>query len=195
MTASVVQSERCLKNAFPVISGGERDEEVKCLVFDPVNEYFIVGGKTLSNDYGPSLSRHGFLYAIDLEGNWAWGRFYYNSSAINDITGCTLSTDGKQVVALGVGLSQPVMMVLNTTDGSIDYLASLQNQDGPRPVIKTYGAILLDNYNPTKESTIFVSYLMSNKMLMVNLKYEVPGEGESVRLNWNYQFDDLSVFQ
>ena len=125
VTAYVVQSERCLKNAFPVISGGERDEEVKCLVFDPVNEFFIVGGKTLSNDYGPSLSRHGFLYAIDLEGNWAWGRFYYNSSAINDISGCTLSTDGKKVVALGVGLSQPVMMVLNTTDGSIDYLASL----------------------------------------------------------------------
>lgn len=85
------------------------------MVFDERNEQIIVGGNTLSNDYGPYTSQAGFLYAVDLSGNWKWGNFYFNSSAVTDISGCSLSTNGDQVVALGISLGEPVLMVLDST--------------------------------------------------------------------------------
>jgi hypothetical protein len=81
------------------------------MVLDERNEQVIVGGSTLSNDYGPSLSQVGFLYAVDLSGNWKWGNYYFNSSAVTDISGCSLSTDMNQIIAMGVSLGKPVLML------------------------------------------------------------------------------------
>lgn len=113
-----LQSDICLRNAFPVFSGGSRVETAKCMVFDDRNQQIIVGGSTLSNDYGPSSSQVGFLYAVDLAGNWKWGNVYFNSSAVTDISGCSLSTDSNQLVAMGLSLGKPVLLVLGT-DGKV----------------------------------------------------------------------------
>jgi len=112
--ASAELSERCTRKGLPVISGGSGDETVNCMVFDPVHEYFIVGGQTKSSDYGPATSKHGFLYAVDLDGTWIWGRYYYNTSSISDVTGCTLSSDQKEVVVLATGYKKPVYMIVDT---------------------------------------------------------------------------------
>ena len=56
-----------------------------------------------------------------------------------------MSSDGKQVVALGLGLGQPVIMMLNSDTGTLQNLISTQTNISPVPTIKTYGAILLDN--------------------------------------------------
>ena len=63
-------------------TGGSFDEEVRCLIFDSNTQLLVVGGITRSHDYGPSLSPHGFLYAVDLDGNLAWGNYYNNKTNI-----------------------------------------------------------------------------------------------------------------
>lgn len=83
-----------------------------------------MGGSTLSPDYGPSASSIGFLYAVDLEGNWKWGNFYFDASAVSDITGCTLSTDKSQLVAFGLSLGKPVIMMVDKSDGKVTNLIS-----------------------------------------------------------------------
>lgn len=64
---------------LPVTVGGSRDETVNCVVSDGENEIVIVGGNTESPDFGPAYSSYGFLYAIDLKGNWVWGNNFVNA--------------------------------------------------------------------------------------------------------------------
>ena len=123
--ASAQSYNACLRKTFPVVSGGDAEEVVNCMVHDPVNEKILVGGYTRSDDYGPASTRHGFLYAVDFEGDWAWGRYYYNTTSISSITGCSLSSDGTQVVVAATGYQQPVFMVIDTTDGEVDEFYSL----------------------------------------------------------------------
>jgi hypothetical protein len=49
----------------------------------------IVAGNTSSPDYAPASNSHAFAYAVDFQGNWIWGKFYYNQSyAVSTISGC-----------------------------------------------------------------------------------------------------------
>jgi len=56
--------------------GGSKDDIPRCVVFDPANNLIIVGGSTRSSDFGPANSLYGFLYAINLEGDWTWGNYF-----------------------------------------------------------------------------------------------------------------------
>ena len=74
---------------FPVFSGGSGHEYVNCVTFDKTNEIIVVGGNTTSSDFGPSNTYHGFLYGLDLFGNFRWGKYFYTQDAeVVDITGC-----------------------------------------------------------------------------------------------------------
>ena len=72
----------CSADYFPVYSGGQRAEIVNCFVYDEANQLVIVGGESNSADYvGPGVQDatalteyRGFIYALDLQGNWQWGR-------------------------------------------------------------------------------------------------------------------------
>ena len=100
--------------------GGARDDVASCLVYDPANELLIVGGHTRSNDFGPANSPHGFLYAINLAGDWTWGNYFYNQTqSVQAITGCQLSSDGASIVALGSSRDQVVMLVLDGANGRV----------------------------------------------------------------------------
>ena len=185
-----VQSDICLRNTFPVMSGGSKDETMKCLVFDEVNEQIIVGGSTLSNDYGPSLSQTGFMYAVDLAGNWRWGNYYFSSSAITDITGCSLSTDKQQTVVMGISLGKPVLLTLNNVDGRATNVIQATANQTPQPTIRTFGAVLFDNANPRLPSSFYFSYIAAEKLMISSIM-----EQDTSRSNWNYEFEDLSVVQ
>lgn len=185
-----VQSDICLRNTFPVMSGGSKDETMKCFLFDEINELIIVGGSTLSNDYGPSLSQTGFMYAIDLAGNWRWGNYYFSSSAISDITGCSLSTDKKQTVALGISLGKPVLLTLNNSDGRVSNIIQAGANQSTQPTIRTYGAVLFDNANPKLLASFYLSYVAADKLMMSS----IPSQ-DTTNSNWNYEFDDYSVIQ
>jgi len=107
--------DQCKYQLFPISSGGSKDEKVSCTVFDPVNQFIIVA----AND-------HAFAYAVDLDGNWKWGKFFYNVSyAMSTISGCEVD-DNSNLVLLGQGNSVPVIMELNTIDGTVLKFMSLE---------------------------------------------------------------------
>lgn len=81
-----------------------------------------------------------------------------------------MSTDGKQVVALGVGSGSPAILTLNTTNGAVQNLIAVYENSVSLPEIFTYGAILLDNFNPPNQNNFYISYLSSTKMHLVSLK-------------------------
>ena len=77
---------------------------MRCFVYDPVNQLIIVGGVTNSEDFAPAPNDHGYLFALDLYGNWKWGSFFYNVSyAVSEIDGCSLSSDGSSLSLTGLG--------------------------------------------------------------------------------------------
>lgn len=119
-------SEECQERLFPISSGGSKDEMVSCTLFDKENEYIIVAGNSSSEDYAPAANDHAFAYAVDLQGNWIWGKFFYNVSfAVSTISGCHLDAKNSLVV-LGQGDSKPVIMELNPKDGLITKFMSLE---------------------------------------------------------------------
>ena len=97
----------CSEDIWPVYAGGSKgSEKVTCFVYDPLNQLIIVGGVTTSEDFAPAPNEHGYLFALDLSGNWKWGNFFYNVSfAISAIDGCRLSSDGSSVSVMGLGNS------------------------------------------------------------------------------------------
>jgi len=118
--------DQCKYQLFPISSGGSKDEKVSCTVFDPVNQFIIVAGNSTSEDYAPAANDHAFAYAVDLDGNWKWGKFFYNVSyAMSTISGCEVD-DNSNLVLLGQGNSVPVIMELNTIDGTVLKFMSLE---------------------------------------------------------------------
>ena len=73
--------------------GGQKDERVSCIVHDEINEQIVVVGNSSSNSFVPASNDHGIAYAVDFDGNWKWGRFYYNVTlALQTITGCQIDS-------------------------------------------------------------------------------------------------------
>jgi hypothetical protein len=160
-----IQSDICLRNTFPVMSGGSGNEVAKCMVYDEENQLIIIGGNTLSNDYGPSLGQVGFMYAVDLQGNWRWGNYYYSQASISDITSCSLSSDSKLLAAFGISLGQPVLLTLGKTDGKIKSVLNVEAND---QTVRS-GALLLDNSTRSNSPVFIISYLRSDKMQMASI--------------------------
>ena len=92
-------SQSCKEKIFPLSSGGSKNEFVSCTVYDAKNQQIIVGGNSTSEDYAPAANEHAFVYAVDMEGNWKWGKFYYNVSyAVSTISGCSMDGNGLLMV-------------------------------------------------------------------------------------------------
>ena len=117
----------CEQNVWPIYAGGAKgDEDVRCFIYDPLEELILVGGVTTSEDFAPAPTDHGYMFALDLSGNWMWGSFFYNvSRRIESIDGCQLSSNGSSLAVTGIANSQPVYMDLNTVDGSINNFISV----------------------------------------------------------------------
>ena len=91
---------------------------------DKTRSYIITAGNTTSEKYVPSPNpAHAYMYAVDLDGNWRWGKFYYNQSiSVNSITGCTMNDHG---LVLTTGLSDPTgvkpfIMEVNPENGKVE---------------------------------------------------------------------------
>jgi hypothetical protein len=168
---------------------------VNCFLFDPTSELLIVGGNTTSDDFAPAANDHGYLYALDLDGNWAWGKFFYNVSyAVSDISGCQLSSDGKSMTILAMGNSAPVIMDMNTADGIINKYISLEyieTSSDVVPVYKMYGAVYNDkvDYFDGKDY-IYAAFLMDSKLEFLRL----TNTNEPV-VDWSYEFTDDTTTQ
>ena len=140
-------SDSCKEKLFPITSGGSKDEKVSCTMNFEKHGLILVAGNTTSEDYAPAANDHAFVYAVDYEGNWQWGKFFYNVSfAIADISGCQIDDNGNAVM-LGMGNSVPVIMELNPLNGEVLKFLSLDKIGSTStnfPWFKTYGAIYHD---------------------------------------------------
>ena len=118
---------QCEDSYWPIYAGGATgNEDVRCFVYDPIEQLIIVGGTTTSSDFAPAANEHGYMFALDLSGNWMWGNFFYNVSyAVSSIDGCQLSSDGESLAVAGMGNSQPLLMDINTLDGSLNKFISI----------------------------------------------------------------------
>jgi len=95
-------------------------------VYDPLTQLVIVGGVTNSADFAPAPNDHGYLFALDLEGNWKWGSFFYNVSyAVSSVDGCQISSKGNSLALTGLGNQVPLLMDINITDGTFNRFISL----------------------------------------------------------------------
>jgi len=144
---------------------------VRCFVYDPTNQLIIVGGVTNSEDFAPAPNPHGYLFALDLFGNWKWGSFFYNVSyAVAEINGCQLSSDGSSLALQGYGNQIPLMMDISTADGNFNRFVSLETVSSSADSVPKYvmnGAIYYDkrdyrDYQPyfytafVKDETMFM---------------------------------------
>jgi len=178
---------QCEDAIWPIYAGGSKgSEDVRCFVYDPIEQLIIVGGVTGSEDFAPAPNDHGYMFALDLSGNWKWGNFFYNVSyAVSHIDGCQLSSDGSSISVMGLGNSQPLLMDLNTKDGkfnrfiSLDYMYATADEV---PTYTTFGAIYYDkrdyrDYQPY----FYTSFLKDGVMFMLRVK----DESGVVSIDWN----------
>ena len=188
----------CTNQNLPVTVGGSRDDVAQCTVYDPINQLIIVGGTTQSSDFGPANSNSGFLYAINLQGDWTWGHYFQNfTSSVEEITGCELSSDGKQIVALGTTREQVVMAVVDGASGRISNMYSLENRTIKRsdntPIYLSYGAIMLDVKDPVDSKPyIYASFLMDNQQQLVKILQAIPDRtNEFPSIKYHYNMFDI----
>ncbi len=75
---------------------------MECMFLDTEKGHIVAAGKSTSSDFAPAQNDHGFIYAIDMEGDWVWGNFFYNVSyAVQTITACGLSSGKSEIAVMG----------------------------------------------------------------------------------------------
>lgn len=187
--AQAEMTDYCQYHLFPIFAGGTSKEYVNCFAYDPNTELIVVGGNTTSEDFAPAANDHGYLFAIDLDGNWKWGKFFYNVSyAVSDVSGCQLSSDGSSLTIFGMGNSQPIVMDVNTENGSINKFISMEyweTSDEVVPSYKTYGALYYDTRDGEDfKEYFYMSFIMDLKLQMVRLLNTEPPV-----VDWSYEFE------
>lgn len=152
-----------------------------------------MGGVSNSEDFAPAPNDHGYMFALDLSGNWMWGSFFYNVSyAVSQIDGCQLSSDGTTLAIMGVGNSQPLLMDMNTKDGTFNKFISLEyteKSDTVVPTYETYGAIYYDKRDFRDFQPYFYSaFIKDDVMFMLRV-----ADGGVLGVDWNFSFQDYSA--
>mmetsp|Transcript_9983 Transcript_9983/g.16777 ORF Transcript_9983/g.16777 Transcript_9983/m.16777 type:complete len:207 (+) Transcript_9983:176-796(+) len=171
---------------FPVSSGGSKDEKVSCTVYDPTTEYIIVAGNSTSEDYAPAANNHAFAYAVDLDGNWKWGKFFYNVSyAVSTISGCQIDDNGKMIV-LGIGDSMPIIMGINPLDGSVTSFLSIDKVGALETNVPWYTTFAAIHHDVSDRedglSYYYVSFIMQDYLMVLKIN------SVSQLIKWNFQY-------
>ncbi len=111
----------CQYRQFPVFAGGSKDEEALCSTVDKQTGYIYVGGHTLSPDFGPNLTQHGYLFALNQESFWMWGNYYstFDHYNITTITGVSVSSHNSHLAAMVISNLYPSILILDKLTGAI----------------------------------------------------------------------------
>lgn len=192
MTSRV--SAQCEDSYWPIYAGGAKgNEDVRCFIYDPNQQLIIVGGTTTSEDFAPAPNEHGYMFALDLSGNWKWGSFFYNVSyAVSSVDGCQLSSDGESLAVAGMGNSQPLLMDINTVDGTFNKFISLDYIDATAenvPSYEQFGGIYYDKRDYRDYQPYFYgAFIKDSAMFMLR----VADGGATPTIDWNFQFVNYS---
>ena len=133
-------SGTCRRDLFPISIGGSGDEHINCVVHDEKNNQIIVAGNSTSANFVWASRVNAFAVAFDLDGNWKWGKYFWESSKeVKSISACHMSKDGS-LVALGVGsVNDRVILEINPQNGAKKNYFNIVGS------IKTLDAFYLDS--------------------------------------------------
>jgi hypothetical protein len=181
-------SQDCKEKIFPLSSGGSKDEFVSCTVYDKERKQIIVAGNSTSEDYAPAANEHAFIYAVDLEGNWKWGKFYYNVSyAVSTISGCSMDDNGNLMV-MAVGDSKPIVMEVDLTEGDVTRFISFEKLGGDEkslPLFYTASGVYHDVADPADgQAYYYISFFQDDIYQVIRVKRATKSEPN--RIIWNY---------
>ena len=130
----------------------------------------IAAGKTNSNNFAPAQNDHGYVFALDPEGDWLWGNFFYNVSyAVSTVTGCQLSSKGTYVSIFGIANSLPIVMLLNKKDGAILTFLTIATVKSytTTPSFVTSSSFIVEEADPIDgKQYIYLAFTM-NKILQI----------------------------
>lgn len=177
---------------WPIFSGGSSRDLVNCMAYHEDTGLIIVGGNTTSPDFAPAANDHGFLYALDIDGNFQWGRFFYNVSyAVSDISGCKISSDGSSLSVLGMGKSVPIIMEMEILEGTSKAFYSLEyylTSDDVSPDYATAGAIYYEvNDYRNGLPYYYVGFSMDNSVELVRMRAPLD-DSSNPTIDWAYEF-------
>ena len=161
---------------------------MECFLIDEEKNHIIAAGKSTSSDFAPAQNDHGFIYALDLDGDWAWGNFFYNVSyAVQTITACSLSSDGGHIAVMGQANSQPIIMLLSRDDGLINKFITIEPfEEFPvAPTYVTYQALFSSERDPDGKPFIYAAYLMGQDMHFIRFE-----DKDELALDYTYKYTD-----
>mmetsp|Transcript_12357 Transcript_12357/g.19195 ORF Transcript_12357/g.19195 Transcript_12357/m.19195 type:complete len:123 (+) Transcript_12357:272-640(+) len=121
-----------------------------------------------------------------MDGNWKWGKFFYNVSfAVSTISGCQID-DNDNLVVLAMGDSMPVVMEVNTIDGKVMKFLSLDKvgaTDTNVPWYNTFGAIHHDIKDENDELPYYyLSFIMEDYLQVLKIN------SDDQEIAWNRQY-------
>lgn len=173
---------------------------VSCTIYDEQNQLIIVAGNSSSEDYAPAANDHAFAYAVDLDGNWQWGKFFYNVSfAVSTISGCQLDAKNN-LVFFGQGDSKPIIMEMNPGTGLITKFMSLEmigTTSDNQPWYKTFGGIHHDTDDQFEKgkSFYYIAFVMNDYtqiMKVDSTPNPTTANPPKHDIKWNYEYKDTS---
>jgi hypothetical protein len=153
----------------------------------------VMGGNTTSVNFAPAGNDHAFLIGVDYYGNWQWGKFFYNVSyAVSDISGCKMSSDGSSLTLFAMANAAPVVMDINTNDGTINKFLSVEytaQTTSSVPTFKTYGAVYYDKKDSYDNlQYVYQAFLMNDKVEMLRMQIS----STNPVIDWSYEFYDFT---
>lgn len=102
------------------------------------------------------------MVALDQNGYWQWGNFFYNVSySVQDINGCGLTSNGTNIYSFGQANSKPIVMLLNKDDGLISRFVTIDQISSDMASYGTIRSIVIQD-GPTEDSfpTAYLSFTM-----------------------------------
>ena len=172
------------------------DEHVNCVLDDKLNKQILIAGNSTSGDFAPTNQSHGFSAAIDYDGNWKWGHFFYNISyRLSTISGCYLNADNR-LVLLGL-LDDHVAIVEQELKGGtiVKSLYLDNNRNLPRanwPKIVTYNAIYHEVAKRAgQRSYYYVAFISNDQTWMVKIDADPSGNSQPARhqVVWSFFYE------
>ncbi|CDW72642.1 UNKNOWN [Stylonychia lemnae] len=183
----------CNYKMFPVFTGGDKDEFVNGVEVDKITKYIFTAGKSQSGNFCPAENDHGFIYALDVNGNWMWGNFFYNVSyAVQEVTGIQMSSNGTYLMALGNANSKPIVMTLSKTDGSIKQFLTIDPipAQTETPTYYLYSGIYLDERDSQDGQTYLYLTFSMNLAYTINIIRILNNNlGEKLKIDWHMHYN------
>ena len=194
--AESIITEQCKEKLFPVTVGGQKDELMSCVLHDEVHEQIIVVGNSTSENFVPAANDHGMIYAVDFDGNWRWGRFYYNVSfPLQTASACEVDANGALHV-FGRLDDKPVILELNMENGFVNrflHLEPILDEGQDAPWFRTFGGLHheVSNYEGYP-SYFYLTFIMDDKLEVMKFRDE-PDDPEVSPghhpVEWNYEYE------